>query len=190
MVINPDPMTSVKEFGRIRSHLYDRQIRCHLAGVDTRADTFRRSKPSVTLTGVHRAKGNEAGMIYVVNAERGLANKVNLTSIRNRLFVAITRSTAWVRVLGVGSAMEALEAEFTELKRLNFTLKFRFPTRDQRKTLRIVHRDRSREQQKQLKKSDDSLKGVVHDLKAGRLILEDLDPDVLAELRQLLRANV
>ena len=56
----------------------------------------------VTLAGVNRAKGDEAGSVYVlgvdaINTEQWRDQE---THRRNRLFVAITRSGAWVSISG------------------------------------------------------------------------------------------
>ena len=97
IVINPDPLTTRSNVGPVRSLLLDMGIQSHLAGVDTSPDTFfQPHEESVTFTGVHRAKGNEAGMVYVINAQ-DCHSSANLATIRNRLFTAITRSKAWPR---------------------------------------------------------------------------------------------
>src|SRR3712207_8954592 len=44
------------------------------------------------------------------------ASSVNLARVRNRLFTAITRSKAWVRVTGVGPGMVELMEEFAAIK--------------------------------------------------------------------------
>ena len=69
IVINPDPRTTRDKVGSIRRQLLDEGIKCHLAGVDTHPDIFFRGSDSVTFSGIHRAKGNEAGMVYIVNAQ-------------------------------------------------------------------------------------------------------------------------
>ena len=107
VVINTDPLTTRQRVGPIRRRLLDMGINSHLAGVDTDPDIFFTPETaSVTFTGIYRAKGNEAGMVYIVNAQDCHSAAWNLASIRNRLFTAITRSKAWVRVLGVGNGMQ------------------------------------------------------------------------------------
>ena len=140
MVINPDPLTTREKVGPIRSRLLEAGIMSHLAGVDTNPDVFFRdsSEGSVTFTGIYRAKGNEAGMVYVINAQDCHA-RGNLASLRNRLFTALTRSKAWIRVLGVGDDMEELKQEYEKLKARNFELKFTYPTQEQREQLRVIH---------------------------------------------------
>ena len=65
VVINPDPRTTRAKVGPVRSRLWQKGINSHLAGVDTDPDVFFQSdSASVTFTGVYRAKGNEAGMVY------------------------------------------------------------------------------------------------------------------------------
>ena len=187
MVINPDPITTRDKVGPIRARLLEMGIRCHLAGVDTGPDIFFHPHiDSVTFTGVHRAKGNEAGMVYIINAQDCQAAAWNLASVRNQLFTAITRSKAWVRVLGIGSRMEGLIKEYEKLKEQNFELQFIYPTRDQREQLRIVHRDMTTRERKRLESREKSVFDLVEDLKAGRVRREDLDESMLTELRQLL----
>ena len=99
-----------------------------MAGVDTDADVFfRTDTPSVTFTGIYRAKGNEAGMVYLINAQEYNGSGTGLASLRNRLFTAITRSKAWVRVIGYGPRMQGLIDEFFVLKQCSFVLDFCYP---------------------------------------------------------------
>lgn len=121
VVIHPDPLTARRNTGPIRKVLFDKGIQTHLAGVDTDADVFfRTDMPSVTFTGIYRAKGNEAGMVYVINAQDCNGSGPGLASLRNRLFTAITRSKAWVRVIGHGPKMQALIDEFCSLRARGF----------------------------------------------------------------------
>ena len=188
VVINPDPQSTRTNVGPIRRRLFDKGINSHLAGVDTDPDTFFQfDEESVTFTGIFRAKGNEAGMVYIVNAQDCHTVAPNLASVRNQLFTAITRSKAWIRILGVGSGMEALMNEYGKLKANNFELDFTYPNADQRQQLRIVHRDMTMDERKRLGNSQRSLLDLVEDLKAGAVRVEDMDAEVVAKLRELLR---
>ncbi len=187
VVINPDPLTTRGKVGPIRKKLYEIGINSHLAGVDTDPDIFfQTGVKSVTFTGIYRAKGNEAAMVYIVNAQDCQSASSNLASIRNRLFTAMTRSKAWVRVLGIGEAMDRLADEFRTLKRNQFELRFRYPTEEERKKLRMVHRDMSLEERKRLKKRKEGLAGLVQDLEAGIIDSQDLDEDIIQKLETLL----
>lgn len=190
MVINPNPFTSRKNLGPIRSTLLERGIKNHLAGVDLSPNIFfAPEQNSVTFTGINRAKGNEAAMVYVVNAQDGNEDRINLATIRNRLFTAITRSKAWVRVCGVGEEMEPLVAEFRELQAKRFELQFEYPSSKDREHLRIVHREVSGRERSKLRTSERSLLDLLDGLKSGEVYREDLDPDILAELERVFRGG-
>ena len=190
MVIHPDPRTTKSAAVPIQSMLYERNIYAHIAGVDTSADTFNREdRESVIISSAHRAKGNEAGMVYVINAHSGLSSRRNLSSIRNRLFTAITRTKAWVRVLGVGDEMNELCREFARLRELKFRLHFTYPTEEQSRYLRTIHRDMTKEEESRLRRQNRSLKELVGDLEAGDMNILDLDQDMVGKLLAVLEAK-
>ena len=187
IVINPDPWTTRGKVGVIRARMLERGIDCHLAGVDTDRDTFFVSgHPSVTLSGVPRAKGNEAAMVYVVNAEAGVTETYNAAGVRNRLFAAITRSKAWVRVAGIGSAMEELKCEYGRLKQNDFELRFRYPTADERAKIRTIHRDLSPRQQAKRRRTNTELKELIRNIRRGEYGIEDIDPEIRDQLLNIL----
>lgn len=187
VVINPDPLTTRDAVGPIRKQLFEYGINSHLAGVDTSPDVFFDvDSASVAFTGIYRAKGNEAGMVYVVNAQDCYSSFGNMASVRNRLFTAITRSKAWVRVLGVGQGMQSLRQEFEQAKRNGFSLRFQYPTEDQRKHLNIVNRDMTGEERRRVRKNKGDLAQLLDDLEAGRVYPEDLGADQLKRLKSLL----
>ena len=188
IVINPDPISTRRKVGYPRRVLLDRNIQSHLAGVDTDPNTFyRTSTPSVTFTGIYRAKGNEAGMVYVINAQDCHSTARNLATLRNRLFTAITRSKSWIRVLGVGQGMEAIMEEFKALKDSGFVLDFTYPTADQREQLRIIHRDARQAPIQGLEDWRPGVEQLMAALESGQVHPDDLGPDTLAKLRELLR---
>lgn len=55
----------------------------------------------VTLSTVHRAKGNEAALVFVIGVDAMYPQR-NMRSARNKLFTAFTRTRAWLKVSGVG----------------------------------------------------------------------------------------
>ena len=190
IVINPDPVSTRKRVGPIRARLLRMGIDCHTAGVDTSPDIFfRRNSDSVTFTGIYRAKGNEAGMVYVINAQDCHSTALNLARGRNQIFTAITRSQAWIRVLGVGPKMKEVKREYEKLTAANFELKFTYPTREQRKRLRIGHRDMTEADHNRLKNRQKNLDDLVQDLEAGNLHPEDLGKSTVAKLKQFLLSS-
>lgn len=187
VVINPDPLKTKSAVGAARQALIEAGINSNLAGVTTNPDIF--TEPgTVTFTGVFRAKGNEAAMVYVINAQDCFASffPSETARVRNRLFTAITRSKAWVRVLGVGKSMSALKAEFEKAKEEDFALSFTYPTEEQRKTMTTVNRDMSKAQQESIAKKRNSLVDILESLESGDTFIEDYPPAVIRKLQSLL----
>ena len=189
VVINPDPRTTRGNVGIVRARLLDMGIQCHLAGVDTDPDTFHLDSESVTFSGIHRAKGNEAAMVYIINAHDCQAAAINLARIRNRLFTAMTRSKAWVRVLGIGPRMDALTGEYEALKAQKFSLNFRYPSAEERERLRVIHRDMTEAERKRVSDSNQELGRLVQDLEHGHVRPEDLDETTVDRLKALLEGE-
>lgn len=193
IVINPDPITTKDAVSAIRKLLYDQGIQSHVAGIDTSPDVFfDLENNSVVFTGIYRAKGNEAAMVYVINAQDCFqSNNIYMLNsdnakIRNRLFTAMTRSKAWVRVVGVGHQMAELKNEYEEVKSKDFALDFVYPTEDQRKHLNIVNRDISRAEQENIAKRRQSVDDLLSDIEEGRIYPEDLGAEQVERLRKLL----
>jgi len=187
IVINPDPLTTVRQVGLPRKMLFERGIRSHVAGVDTLPDVFfQADDESVAFTGIFRAKGNEAGMVYIMNAHDCYTSYGSLGKIRNQLFTGITRSKAWVRVLGVGPAMAKLIEEFSRVKANNFELDFTYPNEETRKFLKVINRDLTLEEQKKIKGATVSVRKLAEDIEAGKVLIEDLPKQDLERLMRLL----
>jgi superfamily I DNA and RNA helicase len=187
VVINTNPFTTRKNLGPVRKALMDLGVMSHIAGVDTGPDVFfQHDTDSITFTGIYRAKGNEAGMVYIVDAHESIGSAASLASVRNRLFTAITRSKSWVRVLGVGDEMQKLIDEYESVKAASFELRFKYPTIRQLEQLQIVHRDMSEDEKKAVDGRRQSLSLLVEDLQAGRIFLEDLDADAISKLAAII----
>lgn len=187
IVINPDPIKTKKAVASARVGLFELGINSHLAGVDTTPDIFfSPERESVAFTGIYRAKGNEAGMVYVINAQDCYESFGSLPTIRNQLFTAITRSKAWVRVLGVGENMTHLQEEFERVKENQFSLKFNYPPAVLRNKLNILNRDMTDYEKNKVKSAGSSLQGLIKSLDKGEVHLDDLDPSQIAKFKELL----
>ncbi len=101
-------------------------------------------KGSVAIAHIYRAKGNEAPMVYVVDAQYA-NSQWNLVSRRNTLFTAITRSRAWVRLVGSGVDAQPVLDEARRVKENGYLLKFKIPTAAELAQLRHIHRERPEE---------------------------------------------
>lgn len=131
-------------------------INIHTAGASTPEDFFR--PDSIVYSSIRRAKGNEAFMVYIINAQNCISH-LTKRSDRNALFTAITRSKGWTRVFGVGAGMEELCEEFEKIKENDFQLVFDpYPTEEQQKELIINNRDVSDKQASSMKSIFDSFK--------------------------------
>jgi superfamily I DNA and RNA helicase len=96
----------------------------------------------ITLTTVYRAKGNEAGSVYIVGVDRIFDNKHSIVS-RNMLFTAITRANAWATITGTGKSALEFEKEIKKVIDNDYQLVFEMPDL---KDLRIFQRDLTRKQ--------------------------------------------
>jgi superfamily I DNA and RNA helicase len=88
----------------------------------------------VTLTTVHKAKGNEGFAVHVVGADAVFENPTRTN--RNKLFTAMTRAKGWLRVTGVGSAAARLEVEIDLARRNSPYFRFVYPSRPDLETMK------------------------------------------------------
>lgn len=101
-------------FSRLQEQLQQAGISSARVGVDTDGAIFR--KPNhVTLTGIFRAKGNEASIVYVIGFDAIGHNSNLIVQERNQAFTAITRTRGWCILTGVG---ERARASFKELENI------------------------------------------------------------------------
>lgn len=183
LVIVPSAWTSKSEYAHIARALREKGLASHLVGISSSRDEVFIDN-SIAVTHIYRAKGNEAPMVYVLNSHECYTG-LQLAKKRNTLFTAITRSRAWVRVCGVGPASTALTQEYERIRDAQYELDFVYPTREQIKRMRRIHRDRSEEEQKKLNKKVSEFAEVIDLIKNGEVSLDALPPEFVAELRNL-----
>ena len=184
MIIHPDPKVTKSYVSHIRLKLLEKDIKSHIVGVQTTPDDFFQ-EDSIAISQIYRAKGNEAAVVYLINADL-CAKGINLSRKRNIIFTAMTRSKAWVRVSGLGADMEVLIQEFNRIKKENFQLQFVYPNEQQRKNMRIIHRDMTQNELRNIKISNNSLADVASKIKNGEIQKEDLDEDTINILKDVL----
>lgn len=139
LIVIPSAYTSKRRYARLARVLEDQGIPSHLVGVNSSQDVvFIRG--SIAVAHIFRAKGNEAPMVYVLDAQYA-GSAFNEVSRRNTIFTAITRSKAWVRVCGFGATMAGIAAEVEAVRNADFKLKFTIPTAEELAEMRRVNAD-------------------------------------------------
>lgn len=178
LIVLPDTYSAKSQYKEMEKFLKANGINSILAGVDTDRDTFRVSG-CVTCAHVYRAKGNEAPMVYIANAEY-CAEGMELIKLRNILFTSITRSRAWVRVCGVGEKMSQIKQEYDSSVSNDYDLCFRIPTADELRTARRVNRERTTTEKKLLEDTKYNINEIITNLEKGTV-----DSELLPELNKL-----
>lgn len=107
----------------------DRLFDLHIINQNDRLK-FRR-KNSIPYTSIFRAKGNESNIVFIFNAQ--LLSSL-MSHSRNKLFTAMTRAKFKVYVYGL-DGVDVIKKEAEEVKQKNYTLDFRYPTKDELKDL-------------------------------------------------------
>lgn len=79
----------------------------------------------VTLSTVHKAKGNEAFMVYAIGCDATMC----YPNVRNRnmIFTAMTRAKGWLRMSGIGESMVDLTKEVNMVEADFPCLEFTYP---------------------------------------------------------------
>jgi len=180
LIILPDPITQKREYYDLRKQLDQFNLESGLAGVTNDRDMFTQSG-SITVSGIYRAKGNEAPMVYIVNAD-SCAVGHEMIRLRNILFTSITRSRAWVRLCGVGSEMDGLQKEIDHVVNGNYKLTFRIPKEDELEEVRRINRDRTSQEKNKIRKAEKSLSEVLELIQEGVI-----SPEAMPQLRELMR---
>lgn len=185
VVIFADPVKVASDAGPLVAELRKRNINCHIAGVTRSVDEFV-VNDSVAISGIYRAKGNEAPIIYILGAQYCYGGWGSMIRRRNILFTAITRSRAWVRLCGVGEDMNRLVDEWNRVRDNGYKLVFQVPTEEELKQLRQIHRDRTDSQIQKIDSSRKSLEEIVALLETEELTIDDIPANVRRKLKKLL----
>jgi superfamily I DNA and RNA helicase len=88
----------------------------------------------VTLSTVHRAKGNEAAIVFAAGIDGIFSHRASRKG-RNRLFTAFTRTKAWLRVSGVGEKAQFFFNEIDQSIQNSPSLVFKVPDANEIETI-------------------------------------------------------
>lgn len=125
LVLCADDKYARAYFSNLSAKLFSNGIATNnISGSSTSGDVFT-VENSVTLSSIHRAKGNEGYSVYILGAD-ALYTKSSVRK-RNMAFTALTRAKAWVFATGCGEPAEKFFEEiFAARKNLPY-LRFEYP---------------------------------------------------------------
>ena len=135
LVISVDDRNALNAIELILSQKYGIQSN------NTHADKFSvndfQLNNKVTLSTIHKAKGNEAYSVFIVGIDSLFPYDKNVRD-RNILFTAMTRSKGWLTMSGIGGQASSWKKEIESAKHNCPSLVFKYPTESQ---LKIMPRD-------------------------------------------------
>jgi superfamily I DNA and RNA helicase len=184
LVIVPNAIKSRDQAATIMDALAKVGIASHLAGVTSSVDSLYQEN-SIAISGIYRAKGNEAAMVYISHSEYAWSPFITVRA-RNVLFTAITRSRAWVRLCGIGPGMSALIEELEKVKQHEYRLAFSVPSESQLAKMRKIHRDRTDSEIAQQRDALKRLRELVAMAESGDLPFEAIPEDLKKRLGSIL----
>lgn len=137
MIIDLDSINVTDNYLDFRSKFYEYFdnnndcVKIHIVNKDN-ALRFKVNN-SIPYTTIFRAKGNEANIVFVLNAQS--LNHVKSFS-RNRIFTAMTRAKFKVYLLG--NNISNYISEYGRIKENNFKLVFKYPNSQELSNLKII----------------------------------------------------
>jgi superfamily I DNA and RNA helicase len=146
LVVSIDDRHAKEYLQGIERELHKHEIQCNNLHTDSFGIRDFSKQGRVTLSTVHKAKGNEAFMVYVMGVDAVMLKP----NVRNRdmLFTAMTRAKGWVRITGVGAGAKQCISELKHAKENFPALVFEYPGPEE---LKIMKRDLAEAADKKLK---------------------------------------
>jgi len=184
LVVVPNAVKSRDQAASIMEALGKLGIASHLAGVTSSVDSLYQEN-SIAVSGIYRAKGNEAAMVYISNSEYASTPFIAVRA-RNVLFTAITRSRAWVRLSGIGPGMGTIIEELERVREHQYRLAFNVPSQAQLDKMRKIHRDRTDTEIAQQRSAIKELQQFVAMVESGELSFELIPEELRDKLGSLL----
>lgn len=173
LVISVDDRSAKRYLSGIEQRLAKKRIKCNNLQSDSFGIQDFAKDDRVTLATVHKAKGNEAFMVYVMGVDAVMYQPdVNK---RNKLFTAMTRAKGWVRISGIGEGAEAFSKELAIAKEKFPRIEFTYPSEEQ---LKVMKRDLAEAADSKLKHKRllDRLREDLTDEQIQDLMKEELPP--------------
>ena len=137
LVISVDDRSAKSYLSRVAGCLAALGIQTHNVHADSYGINDFNKDDFVTLSTVHKAKGNESYMVYIVGSD-ALFTTLSGVKDRNMIFTALTRAKGWVRVSGIGEAAKQCKLEIETALGHFPNLCFRYPGEQE---IKIMKRD-------------------------------------------------
>lgn len=185
VVINLKTSNAKKEFEYLRRELDKKDVKAITPGFIEKVDKFK-EKDFVTLSTTFRAKGNEANVVFILNAQSVINNPTYKG--RNGFFVAVTRSRGWCFIYSNGQGSEELKKEFESILSDYPRFNFEFPDMDEvQRRLELLSAGDS----EKVEKADASIDKILSDDLLKKLLYEKIlrNKKAGSELRELLDKN-
>lgn len=135
LLVLPNVRHSKSEGAKMLRALANAGLMGHIPGQTASRDELFR-EDSIAITHIYRAKGNEAPVVFVLNADF-CESAYGIKQRRNILFTAITRSRAWTYIVGVGEPMDQIIEELQRIKDDGYSLDFRYPSQEEAQELAV-----------------------------------------------------
>lgn len=150
LIICLDDRYAKNYFARISRILSNKEIRSNNLLTSTSTAPPFTLNGMVTLSTVHRAKGNEAAEVFAAGID-AIYQEKEKRSGRNKLFTAFTRTKAWLKVSGMGERANFFFNEIEKSLENAPSLIFRVPDRHEIET---IQRDLAEKPQEMVKLQD------------------------------------
>jgi len=157
LVIIVDDYGAKNYLESIQEGLYDEKINSNNIHDDNYSIKDFKIKDCVTLSTVHKAKGNESYSVYVAGVD-ALFSSIPEPKERNMLFTAITRSKGWVTITGMGETALKCKKEYDDALKNFPNLVFTYPDEKELKIMRRELKDTSIKKMRAQRKLDDIVK--------------------------------
>ena len=184
LIVFGDPDTAKEEQFDISRALEARGIRSNIVSAPTSLDRVV-EKGCVTIGNVFSARETEFPMVYFASAQKCHSGP-GLLERRNALFTGMTRSTAWVRVCGVGETGRMLEEEFRSVENNGYRLKFDYPTAARIREVKKHHRESITHAKTKANRKIGELLDMVEMIRDGKVPADALPQSLVREVRDTL----
>ena len=143
LIISLDDRYAKSYFSELTKKLLAEKISVNNLLLNPYTSTDFKNEQHITLSTVHRAKGNEASVVFVVGID-ALYSSRETRSARNKIFTAFTRSKAWLRISGVSEKAKYFFHEVDKALETYPKLIFKQPSIEEVETIQRDLSDKSK----------------------------------------------